>query len=58
MLISIDYQIKYVEGEHHLYVLVGDYCTVLHSSYHYRPCYEVMQLAKKMQKLATTVGVS
>lgn len=57
MLLPIEYQIGFVEGEYHLYMLVDNVCAVLHSSYRYRPCYEVMQVAKHSQILGNASEV-
>jgi hypothetical protein len=56
MLLPIEYRIEFMEGEYHLYLLVGDTCAVLYSAYHYRPCWEVMRAAKCMQRLAEVRG--
>lgn len=58
MLLPIDYQIQYVEGQYHLYVLVSGNCLPLYSSYTYNPCYQVMQCAKHMQKLVPIEGTT
>lgn len=56
MLIRIEYKIERADGEYRLYVIAGDRCAVLHSSYYYRPCYEAQLLAKSMQRMASIEG--
>lgn len=56
MLLSIEYRIERIDGEYHAYVIMEGAATVLHSSYHYRPCWEVVECAKKMQQLASIKG--
>ncbi len=51
MVLAVSYQIKWVEGEYHLYMLLDNVCAVLYSGYLYKDCIEVMQMAKHMQKL-------
>lgn len=58
MMLSIDYKIEFIDGEHHVYVLVGDTCCPIYSSYYYKHAWETMTIAKHMQKLVTIEGTA
>lgn len=51
MPLSIDYEIRHKDGLYTLYLVVAGERCALYSSYRYRPCAEVMSVAKHCQVL-------